>query len=672
MEQQFKYLFTPLSIGKITVKNRIFSPPYSTYLAQPTWGTKGDVKESWKRLAYFYEERAKGGVGLILMSEVTAHHSCNIRNMPVLDESHVPYLRELTDRVHGHGSQIIQMIHHLGAHGRPATKPPFNVSTGGEVEMIRYANWAPSGVKEPFCREPAHEVDVEEIKELVQGYRTVAGYAQQSGYDGVHIQGGHGFLVGEFLSSFSNHRKDEYGGPIRNRMRFLLEIINAIRQECGDDFAIGVSFSADELTPGGNTVDDGKQIAQTLEGTGKVDFLDVRLGGYAQSPIWVGDMSVPLGVSVPLSAAIRPVVKIPVFAVCRIKDPVQAEKILADGHADMIGFARALICDPEIVKKAKEGRIDEIRMCVSCNQGCISRAVKEIPIECIQNPAVGYERELGTGTLSKAVVKKKVSVIGGGPAGMKAAEVAAERGHKVVLYERDNDLGGQIKLAKLLPTREELSDVIRHLEYRIAKLGVTTVMNTEVTAQLIRNEMPDVLVMATGSVPSYPAISGIEEGNVINVHELLKQEKTVGDHVVVLDCGEGHWKFAGTVDYLSKRKHKVEAVTPLFFLGQEIPPLSLPLLYNRVLKDGNVEIFPSSTIKSIAKNSVTIVNVFSQQERTLTDIDTVVMATDHIAYDELYIALKNEVNEIYAVGDCVAPRKIDSAIHEGFNIGRII
>jgi len=400
MEEKFKYLFTPLSVGKITVKNRMFSAPFSTYLAQPTWGTKGDVKECWKRVACFFEERAKGGVGLILMSEVTFHHSCNIRNMPVIDKEDIPYLRDLTDRVHSYGTKIVIMLHHLGAHGRPATKRPFSVDDEGKIEMIRYANWAPSEAKEPFCREPARQVDIDEIKELVQSYRKAAGIAKEAGYDGIQIQGGHGFLVGEFLSSFSNRRDDEYGGSLENRTKFLLEIIDAVRQECGDEFLVGVTFSADELHPGGNTVKDGKLIAKILEETGKVDYLDVRLGGYAQAPIWVGDMSIPLGVSVPLSAAIRQEVSIPVFAVCRIKDPMQAEKILADGHADMIGFGRSLICDPEMPNKAREGREDEIRTCVSCNQGCITRAMKEIPIECIQNPAVGYEKELGIGKLS--------------------------------------------------------------------------------------------------------------------------------------------------------------------------------------------------------------------------------------------------------------------------------
>jgi len=255
---------------------------------------------------------------------------------------------------------------------------------------------------------------------------------------------------------------------------------------------------------------------------------------------------------------------------------------------------------------------------------------------------------------------------------MKAAEIAAERGHAVALYEKENELGGQINLAKLLPARDELSDVIRYLNYRIKKLGVEVVLNKEATAQLIREMNPDVLIIATGSVPILPVIPGTDNDNVMNVNQLLKQEKETGDHVVVLDCGEGHWKFAGIVEYLSNKQKKIDVITPLFFVGQEIPPLSLPLLYKRILKNKNVNFFPLTTIKRIAHDSVTIVNVFSNQEQTLNDIDTIVMATDHKAYDELYTSLKNEIKEIYSVGDCVAPRIIDSAIYEGFNVGRII
>jgi mycofactocin system FadH/OYE family oxidoreductase 2 len=650
MEDQFKFLFTPLKVGSVTISNRIFCPPHGTMMPENNLPSE--------RLAYYHAEKAKGGVGLIV-TEGTLVHETGQANKDMIfgfDKRCVPGFKRIADMVHAHGTKIFgQLLHH-----------------GRQMESLhsRLPVWGPSPIPSPVTREIPHEMSHEEIQEVIQGFAKVAANLKEAGYDGVEIHGAHGYLVTQFMSPLSNQRQDEYGGSFENRLRFPLEVIEAVRMEVGREFVVGIRISGDELVPGGLTLDDMKQIAPRLEATGMLDYISVIVGNYSTRHLMIGDMSVPLGAVVYLAAGIKEVVNLPVFTAMRIKDPLQAEKILADGYADMVGMCRALITDPGLPRKAKEGRLEDIRNCIACNQECRTHSMGRM-ISCIQNPSVGFEKELGTGTLKVATKRKEVVIIGGGPAGMEAGRVAALRGHHVTIYERNGELGGQVNIASKIPTRNEFGDVVRYLSRQMEKLGVRVILGTEAYPEMIKSMAPEVVIVATGSEPFLPPIKGADLKHVVNVWDVLQERVEVGDRVLIVDGGESFWQCCGTADFLLEKGKKVEIVSYLYFIGASIPAQSLTPLYQRLLRKGAI-LTPSHRVKEILSNSVVILNVHTNESRVIQDVDTVVLATGNRARDGIYNSLRREVQEIYAIGDCIAPRKVHNAIREGHFAGRMI
>ena len=396
---------------------------------------------------------------------------------------------------------------------------------------------------------------VEEIQEVKEGFVKSASNLQAAGYDGIELHGAHGYLINQFMSPFTNHRTDAYGGSLENRLRFALEVIDAVREQVRDSMVLGIRISGDELIPGGLTQNDTREIAARLEGTGTLDYISVSVGIHETAYLTVGDMSVPLGAAVYLATGIKEVVNLPVFTVLRINDPVQAEQILAEGKADMIGMVRALICDPELPNKARNGRLDDIRKCMACIQECRRGAA----ICCTLNPAVGFEKELGTGTIKPAVAKKKVVVIGGGPGGLEAARIVAMRGHQAILYEKGSKLGGQVNIATRVPSRVDLGESIHYLSQQVRKLGVDIKLEVEATADSILREKPDTVVLATGSTPFVRDIPGATEGNieVTNVREVLEEKVDTGDNVVIFDYPGGFWECCGTAEFLARKGKRV-------------------------------------------------------------------------------------------------------------------
>lgn len=646
MAQQFQYLFTPIQIGPVTIRNRIFSPPYETNLVED------EAKGWWDRQANFHAERAKGGIGLIIMSEICAHPAGAIYTMMPIDERHVAPLRKLTDLIHSHGAKIFQLIHNPGRQAKPL--------------WSHHANWGPSPVRGPFNVEIPHEMDKDDIREVVASYARTAKLLKEAGFDGIELQSSHGFLIGSFLSSASNKRSDEYGGSLDNRMRFINEIMEGVRESIGRDMALGSSLSIDEFNPAGITVEESLEVAARLESGGMLDYMNARVGDYGSLPIWIGDMNVPPGAGVPYAAAVKRVVKLPVTTVLRIKDPIHAERVLADGQADMVGMGRATLCDPELPRKAESGRLEEIRYCISCNQGCIGRVQAGLSIECVLNPVAGLERQYGAGKIAPASRKKRVVVVGGGPAGMKAAETAASRGHSIVLLERDAELGGQILTASRLPGREEVAEATSHLAVQIRRLGVQVHLRTEATAEKIKEFAPDAVIIATGSVPAPPAIPDTSDGRVKIFHavDIIQRKAEAGNVVVVFDGGESHWKSCGTAELLAQEGKKVTLVTFRSFAGWDLPANTIPPFYQR-MAEYDASIVPFNAVTRVTPEGVMLRDVFSRRERVL-PADTLVLAGDNEVRDELYRGLKGKVPELYAVGDCVSPRKIDSAIREGF------
>ncbi|KYH31690.1 FAD-dependent oxidoreductase [Neomoorella mulderi] len=645
---QFEYLFTPFTLGNVKLKNRIvFEPHFNALSSEEGMPTERD--------ALYFAERAKGGAGLIIMYAVACTQSgkMSTRFIHGWDPEIIPSLSKYADLVHKYDSKIFGQINH-GGH-TTLMNPP---------QLL----FAPTQMPEPSSQFNTKEMEIEDINEVIDGFVKTAQNFKKAGFDGVEIKVAHDGLLRSFVSEFFNRRKDKYGGSFENRLRLPMEIIHGIRMAVGPEYPIGIRLCLDEFTPWGYNLDYGIELAKAFEETGEVTYINTDAGTFSSFYMEIPPAAVPAGFAVYMSAALKENIKLPVIAFGRINDPVQAEKILADGHADLIGMARQLIADPEFPNKAREGRLEEIRHCIACNDGCIYQVMQEKPIRCIQNPAAGREKTLGIGTLKPAEIKKRVVVIGGGVAGLKVSEIAALRGHKVILFEKKNELGGQVLLASKYPLRDQLIEVTSYLIKQINRLGVEVRLNTEATPEDVLALKPNAVVVATGSYSPRLDIPGAEQENVYSVYDALKEDASIGNRVMVIDLN-GHWKAAGLVEYLATQGKHVNVVTPLVFFGQGLEPSNRVMLYQRLFTM-DVIMTPHHEVTAIKGKTATLKNVYSGQEVEMSDYDTFIYVIHNRSHEELYYALKGKCPELYRVGDCVAPRMIEQAIWDGEEIGR--
>jgi mycofactocin system FadH/OYE family oxidoreductase 2 len=664
---EFKYLFTPQQIGNVTVRNRIFISAHSKQY--------GEDNMMGRRHAFYYGERAKGGTGLIVCDMLHIHHTSSSNFSKacfVYDRKVIPGLKMVTDAVHEHGAKIFAQLVHSGCHG-----------DGGVYDDQWRHVWGVSAIPDVSIREACKEMETEDIQELIEGFAKSAVHSKEGGFDGIELHGAHGYLINQFFSPLFNKRTDKYGGSLEKRMTFAIEVLDAVRKAIGSDFVVGIRISADELIPGGNTINEYKIIAKKLEETGKVDYFNVSSGTYYTPYIFTPPMLLPHGFRAYLAAEIKRVVDVPVFTVGRIKDPLLAEKILADGQADMVGMTRAQIADPELANKAKEGRLDDIRPCLGCNQGCISRLYNQRAVTCLGNPAAGREEWLGIGTIKPADQRKNVVIIGGGPAGMEAARVAAMRKHNVQLFEQKDQLGGQVNLLAKIPIRAEFADLTRWQVGQIEKLGVKIHLKTRIEADAVKALNPDVVIVATGSTPQRTGFTealplraempGAEQENVFSVWDILEDKVDVkGKNVLVIDNDAAHEAYA-TADYIADGGGKVQVVSRLYHTGMDLAPVHDIILYYRRLLEKGVTFISTHLVKEIKGDKAIIYNVYApNQEKTLENIDLFVLAMGKNPNDALYKELKDKVPELYRIGDCVAPRKTQYAIWDGHMIGRKI
>jgi NADPH-dependent 2,4-dienoyl-CoA reductase/sulfur reductase-like enzyme len=507
-------------------------------------------------------------------------------------------------------------------------------------------------------------MEVEEVHEVVGGFADAARRMREAGMDGVELMGTHGFLIEQFMSPRTNHRDDEYGGTEENRLRFVRELIDAVRGAVGSDFTVGLRISGDQYQDGGLNLDDMKRIMPKLTASQKLDYLSVTVGaGGAPIP----PMYIPPAAFVYLAAGIKEVVDVPVFCVGRVNDPVKAEEILARNQADMVGMTRANIADPELPNKAREGRLDEIRYCIGCNEGCWGRIYHTLPITCAINPSVGREKEM---EITPAPVKKRVMVIGGGIAGMEAARVVALRGHSVSLYERDGQLGGQLQIAAKAPGRQDMAEPVRYYEGQFKRLGVEVHLGWPVDEKTVQEAKPDAVIVATGGLPAHPTFPGADQDNVVLARDVLSGTAQAGKKVVLLATDRG-MEGLTTADFLAERGSEVEVLIPHAFMGFPIEPITLVLLLMRLDARG-VALTHSADIRSVAGSTVVVSNAFTGRQRVIEGVDTVVVARGSAADDALYKRLKGSVPELYAVGQCVAPRKLLDSTLDGLRIGRTV
>ena len=619
----------------------------------------GEDQQISERHIHYYRERAKGGCGLITTEEMTVHPSDHAyeKLVDAYRPEVIPGYKKLTQSIHEYDTRIFAQLNHNG------------MQADGTISRLPV--WGPSPDSDPLFRETCKEMEIEEIRECIDYFARSGAYAVEGGFDGIELQLGHSSLIRQFLSPATNFREDEYGGNFENRMKFCLEVIDAVRRSVGPDFTLGVRLNADEMHPrGGLTLEDAKKIALRLEETGRLDFMDLSLGTFYNLYLVEGSMHTPLAYTVPLSFGIRSVVDLPVFCTNRINDPHLAENILENGRADMIGMVRALICDPELPNKSREGRTDDIRHCIACNQGCIGRMGLGQGLGCIQNPAVGEEKTLGIGTLKACDRPKKVVVVGGGPAGLEVARTAALRKHQVILFEQNEEVGGLNIIAGKASGRQEITGVTRWLLSQINKLDIDMRLGEVADAALVLKEEPDIVVVATGSIPKENPFPGVYASpEVVNTHQILTGEVEAGQKVLLIDL-DGHHQATGTAEFLADQGKTVHVITPALFVGGQLGPLQdLHLTRQRLARKG-VTFTPDIAVLEIQGTLVKGLNVYSNEMIDFDGYDTLVLAAGNVSRDRLYFDLKGKVRELYRVGDCVAPRKTDMAIEEGHRVGR--
>ncbi len=656
MAGQYQYLFTPIRIGQTIIPNRIVFAAHLTNLAEDNL--------PGSRLTAYYAERARGGCGLIITEEQSVHPSdwAYQKLIHGFDPHVVPAYRRLTRAVNEHGTRIFAQLNHNGMQSN---------SIYSRRPVI-----GPSPLPDPIHREMCKEAEPEEIAEIVRGYALVARHVREGGFDGAELQSSHSSLMRQFFSPYYNRRTDAYGGSLDNRMRFAMEVIQAIRAEVGRDFTLGIRLCGDELIPAGLTLDEVCEIARRLESTGQLAFINTSIGEFHNLYMVEGSMHTPPGYQLFVSAGIREVVKLPVFCTGRIKDPVQAERILREGLADMVDVVRGQICDPAFTRKAREGHTEAIRLCISCNQYCIGRMGLNLSLGCIQTPATGNELTFPPISVTRSTPKGRrptLIVVGAGPAGMQAAKVAAQRGFRVKLYERNHELGGQINLLVRVPNRVEFGDAARNLQREILEAGVEVETGVEVTAEQIEREHPDAVIIATGSQPELPQISGTDLPHVATVWQVLQGEKEAqpGDYVLLYDQ-IGFHQASSIAELLAEKGCIVEIVTPQFYVGGDLSvTLDIELWYRRALAK-HMRLTPNYFLASLDFESATIINNYTGQPRQLEHLALAVLVTPQKANDTLYHELQGKIKQLHRVGDCVAPRRVEHAILDGERAARAL
>ena len=563
--------------------------------------------------------------------------------------------RDTIEAVRAHGTRIFAQLTH---HGIEANSPD-----------TLLALWGPSAVANPAVRETPRAMGTAEIAEARAAYRAGAAHVRAAGFDGVELKVGHDGLLRTFLSPFYNRREDEYGGTPERRLRFVVETLAAVRDEVGPDFPLGIRFCLDEGIPGGYDLEQALAYARALAATGMLDYVSADMGTWLSLSLQVPPMTVPEGYADEAVAALRRETGRPTVAFGRIQTPEHAARLVAGGAADLVGMARQLLADPEWPRKVREGELDDIRRCLACNQECVGRLVREQPISCVHNPAAGREETLGVTTVRRASPTRRVTVVGGGPAGLKAAEVAALRGHEVTLLERSAAAGGQVALAARAPGHEPWGWMVEHLVQRIARLGVDVRLGVEADADAVEALEPDAVVVATGSSAGpwpFPAGGPID---VLDEWAVLDGRTPEGRSVVLLDLGV-RYEGAALAETLAEHRNSVRWVAPTFAVGADIDPPTLTALLPRLAELG-VERVAESTVVAV-DGAVTLLNVFTGRPTVLDDVDAVVVAGNKQANGALAAELGERGHAVHAIGDCVAPRHAAIAIYEGELAGRAV
>lgn len=561
-----------------------------------------------------------------------------------------PNSKKIVDEVHNDGAKIFVQFSHMGNQTK-------------SVETFRPL-WAPSDVPDLTVGEVPKPLTIDEIHELIESFVFSAQLMLQAGFDGVELKVAHDGILGQFVSLLKNQRNDQYGGSLENHGRVVVEILEQIRQKIGD-IPLGVRLNINRYMPGDYGVDEAVEYAKMFARV--ADYISTDTGTWESIDMLVPSMNVPQGFLLPDVARIKQAIpdKV-VIGNGRIVWPSMAEDALENGYLDMVGMARAQIADPYWAKKAQEGRDDEIRGCLGCNQKCMGRLLLNLPISCVQNPTSGHEEEYGEDILyKKTETPKKIVVIGGGPAGMKAAEIFARRGNDVVLFEKDNILGGRVRWESALPGRRGMSGVSRYLTTMLSRLqNVQIRMQEEATVEKVLAENPDIVIVASGSsiVTSRPEFFSTMD---------VVSGKVNPNSVLVLD-NDSTTEGAAVVEMFLKQGAQVHWVTPSFFNGQNITAPILLDDFKRLAGNSNLKTHPMEVITEFNGDKATLVNIYMGTQETLTDIDAVVEIGVKKANNELYYALQGKVPQLFIIGDAAAPRDVACALEDAVGLSKLV
>ncbi|NPV26474.1 MAG: FAD-dependent oxidoreductase [Firmicutes bacterium] len=656
-----RHLFEEVQIGSLTVKNRLIMPALNL-----RYCPDGEISE---RIIRFYERRAAGGVGLIVVGGCLIEEPGYGDMVCLGHDRYISGLKRLTDVLHVYGTKVAAQLFHAGRYA--------------SSKVTKRQAVAPSPIPSRLTGEVPRALTFDEIQEVIRLFGQAARRAKEAGFDAVEVIGSAGYLVSQFFSPLTNNREDAYGGSLKNRMRFGLEIVQQIKKEAGADYPVLFRISGHEFMPGGNTNTEAAEFCIALERTG-VDAFDVT-GGWHESPVPQITMQVPRGAMVYLARGIKEAVHVPVVACNRITDPVLAEEIIKSEAADLIGLGRVLVADPDWPRKAQLGRRQEIRPCVGCNQGCLDEIFRQRPVRCLVNAEAGRE---AFQRVEPAAKVKRVMIVGGGPAGLEAARVAAERGHAVTLWEQDNVLGGQLNLAGRAPGREEWETLRRYLIEAIQSCGVSIHLGKRATVEDICAAAPDVLIIATGAEPSVPNIPGVERA--VQAWDILRGTVTAGRRVAVIGAGAVGCETAlflarqGTLtpealaffvrhrgenwDNLEKQLNigtkEITLIEAAPKAGASIGLSTRWVILNELAIAGVVILTNTRVLEITPEGVITL----REGSRRLVNADTVVLATGARPQISLAQAVAEKVPEVFVVGDAVCPRNILEAIHEGYRV----
>lgn len=647
-------IFEPITIRNLTIPNRVVRTAHGTHLARHAFDEDS--------IAY-HAARARGGCGLTIIEAASVHPSSE-NTLFNVDDRVIPGFEAMMKAVRPHGMRVFEQLFH-GGH-----------QTFGEG---RRPPWSASTVPSPILGAVPIPMGEPEIEEIIDCFAAAARRCRDGGLDGVEIHAAHGYLIHQFLSPITNRREDRWGGSLENRMRFLQEILRATRKAVGPDYPVGVRISASQAI-GSLHEPEIKAVTKALLDEGLVDFFDASFGDYYRMDNMVGGMQQPMGYELPSSSQLTEGVTVPRIVSGRIRTLEDAEQLLREGVADMVSMVRAQIADPLLVKKTREGRAEEVRPCIGCNQGCIGGLIRDMRLGCLVNPAVGYETSLSEDEIVPTATPKKVLVVGGGPCGMEAARVAQLMGHKVTLVEAGARLGGAVQAARRAPKLHGIGDIIDWQERELYRMGVEVRLGTYMDEDSVLAEAADVVILATGSQPRMDGVQfgvpgvdtpGHDLPHVISSHDLmLGPLRDLGRTALVLD-DTGHYEAIAACETLIAKGIAVTYVTrfPSITPYVDTTMRTVPALER--LYQGDFRPLTRYRIVSIAPGSA-VVKPFQSEKPETVPADTVVWISPNAPMRDLYDALRQRHASLSLIGDALAPRDLQAAIAEGHRAARAI